>query len=156
MSGMTKTNSDNQDRKKAFEMLAVRPILSNLGIDESCVNYKDERPDIRFKYEDKQIGVEVIDCYPSKFDIETEAAVNNLYKEIEGVLTSKGLVGDYHLCLKESIYNTRINRIKEVLISEVESVIRGGDIPTTSYIDSVEKCVTTIHTNKLKIHPYER
>jgi hypothetical protein len=43
-----------------------------------------------------------------------------------------------------------------VLISEVESVINGNDISTTSYIDSLEKSAVTLHTNRLKIHPYER
>lgn len=149
-------NIDHQDRQKAFEKYAFNPILNLLGLDISCVNFDEERPDIRLQYNDRQIGIEVIDCYPSKFDIATEAAVNNLYEEIEDRLTNKGLVGDYHLCLKKSIYNTRISRIKEVLISEIERTIRGGDIPTTSYIDCVEKCVTSIHTDKLKIHPYER
>lgn len=149
-------NIDHQDRQKAFEKYAFNPILNLLGLDISCVNFDEERPDIRFIYNGKHIGLEIVDCYPSKFDIATESAVNNLYEEIEEVLTAKGLVGDYRLCLKETIYRARINSIKRVLISEVESVINGNDISTTSYIDSLEKSAVTLHTDRLKIHPYER
>ena len=149
-------NSDHQDRQKAFERYAFNPLLSILGLDVSCVNFDEERPDIRFIYNGKHIGLEIVDCYPSKFNIATEVSVNNLYQEIEDALTAKGFVGDYKLCFKESIYKARINSIKRVLISELEGVINGNDIPSTSYIDSMEKSASTLYTDRLKIHPYER
>ena len=100
------------DKQKAFECRAIQPVLESLKINESFVDYDGERPDIRFKYDGKNIGVEVIDCYPSKFDINTHKSVEKFCKDIENTLSAKGLCGEYNLYLKDSIYNVKINDIR--------------------------------------------
>lgn len=144
------------DKQKAFECRAIQPVLESLKIDESFVDYDGERPDIRFKYDGKNIGVEVIDCYPSKFDIKTHKSVENFCKDIENTLSAKGLCGEYNLYLKDSIYNVKINDIKKNLISDIEHVIKGGDLPSTSFVDFLDMCTICIYKDRLKLHLRER
>lgn len=150
------SDCEHKDRQKAFEIHAFNPILNILGIDISCVNLHGESPDIRFDYSNKHIGLEVVDCYPKNFDIITEKSINKLYHDIEKTLSAKGLTGDYRLCFKETIYSATIKSIKKTLILEVEEIIKGGNIPATSYIESLDKCRMTLYTDRLKIHPCEQ
>lgn len=144
------------DRQKAFECKAIQPVLESLKIDESYVDYNGERPDIRLRYNGNSVGVEVVDCYPSKFDTVTYKSVENLCEKMGEKLSEKGLCGEYNLYLKDSVYHVKINDIKKNLISDIEYVIKGGDIPSTSYIDSLEKCAISIYKDRLKLHLRER
>ena len=100
-----KKESEHIQRQKACEMVAFMPIMQSLGLSE--VDITGEAPDVRFEYNGLKIGLEVIDCYPERFDMAKEGAIKKLCSYLKGELYSKGIYGLHSVCLKETIYDVR-------------------------------------------------
>ena len=145
-------------RQKAFELYAFTPILNSLKIPFENVDNSKECPDIRFEYNGKQIGIEVIDCYPKTFNRRSKFAIDGLYNQIGDYLESKSIYGQYAVCLKDCVCETsKINAIRNVIFGEVEGLIR-GTLPREQceYIDEVSGSQWSVHCNYTIICPFER
>ena len=132
--------SDHIERQKAFERVAFTPIMLSLGISE--FDMSKEAPDIRFEYENRQIGLEVIDCYPDEFDREKEGAIKSLKTYIKNELFSGGIYGLHSVCLKKIIYEVeKISSVRTTIVKEVVGLISG------TY--SLEQCEYISHISSL-------
>lgn len=142
-----KKESEHIQRQKAYEMVAFMPIMQSLGLSE--VDIAGEAPDVRFEYNGLKIGLEVIDCYPERFDMAKEGAIKKLCSYLKGELYSKGIYGLHSVCLKETIYDVRrISNAKEVILEETIGLIK-NTITTENckYVHSVGSLVS-IHSNE--------
>lgn len=137
-------------RQKAYEMVAFMPIMQSLGLSE--VDITGEAPDVRFEYNGLKIGLEVIDCYPEKFDKEKEGAIKKLCSYLKGELHSKGIYGLHSVCLKETIYDVRrISNTKEAILEEMIGLIeRAITTEDCKYVHSVGSLVNS-HSNETHI-----
>ena len=137
-------------RQKAYEMVAFMPIMQSLGLSE--VDITGEAPDVRFEYNGLKIGLEVIDCYPEKFDKEKEGAIKKLCSYLKGELHSKGIYGLHSVCLKETIYDVRrISNTKEAILEETIGLIeRAITTEDCKYVHSVGSLVIS-HSNETHI-----
>lgn len=137
-------------RQKAYEMVAFMPIMQSLGLSE--VDITGEAPDVRFEYNGLKIGLEVIDCYPEKFDKEKEGAIKKLCSYLKGELHSKGIYGLHSVCLKETIYDVRrISNTKEAIVEETIGLIeRAITTEDCKYVHSVGSLVNS-HSNETHI-----
>lgn len=137
-------------RQKAYEMVAFMPIMQSLGLSE--VDITGEAPDVRFEYNGLKIGLEVIDCYPEKFDKEKEGAIKKLCSYLKGELHSKGIYGLHSVCLKETIYDVRrISNTKEAIVEETIGLIeRTITTEDCKYVHSVGSLVNS-HSNETHI-----
>lgn len=137
-------------RQKAYEMVAFMPIMQSLGLSE--VDITGEAPDVRFEYNGLKIGLEVIDCYPEKFDKEKEGAIKKLCSYLKGELHSKGIYGLHSVCLKETIYDVRrISNTKEAILEETIGLIeRAITTEDCKYVHSVGSLVNS-HSNETHI-----
>lgn len=137
-------------RQKAYEMVAFMPITQSLGLSE--VDITGEAPDVRFEYNGLKIGLEVIDCYPEKFDKEKEGAIKKLCSYLKGELHSKGVYGLHSVCLKETIYDVRrISNTKEAILEETIGLIeRAITTEDCKYVHSVGSLVNS-HSNETHI-----
>lgn len=137
-------------RQKAYEMVAFMPIMQSLGLSE--VDITGEAPDVRFEYNGLKIGLEVIDCYPEKFDKEKEGAIKKLCSYLKGELRSKGIYGLHSVCLKETIYDVRrISNTKEAILEETIGLIeRAITTEDCKYVHSVGSLVNS-HSNETHI-----
>jgi hypothetical protein len=146
------------ERQKAFELYAFTPIMNTLGIPPENVDNSKECPDIRFEYNGKQIGIEVIDCYPKSFNGRRKFAIDGLYNQIKDYLESKSIYGHYAVCLKDSVCEvSRISTIKRTLFEEVEGLIKGILYrEQCKYVDEVRGLQWSAHNNRTIICPFER
>ena len=135
--------SEHIERQKAFERIAFNPIKEILGITE--VDTTKESPDVRFKYEGKEIGIEIIDCYPKAFDQRKQGAIRDLKKHITRVLRSKGIYGLHSVNLKECLNNIqRISDVRDTIVNEIIGLTCGKvDSKQCQYVSNAKRLVYT-------------
>ena len=133
--------SGHIERQKAFERVAFTPIMLSLGISE--FDMSKEAPDIRFEYKNRQIGLEVIDCYPDEFDREKEGAIKSLKKYIKNELFSGGIYGLHSVCLKKTIYEVeKISSIRATIVKEIVGLINGThNLEQCEYVSYISSLV---------------
>lgn len=132
--------------RKEREFQSILPIMKELGYDAQKARNivtDSEKPDFHFMYEDKTVGIEVIECHPEitkgKGAKNPRAAMQRTWKIcnfIEESQDSKGKVVNYRLDFKfallfdlqkEKLRRSKIKRIQEEVYGEMQKRIDNGD-----------------------------
>lgn len=145
----------HKEKQKAFEIRAFESIRQQLGINADKVDYSQESPDIRIKYNGKQIGIEIIDCYPKSFN-KNKFIIEKLYDDIECYLQQKRIFGYYQIRFADGIFKVnKIKTIKNNIFTEVEGLINGTiTIEHCKYIAEINKSQYYFEKNTV-IRPLE-
>ena len=95
------------DVKKEREFQSILPIMKELGYDEQEAKnliIDSESPDFLFKFGDKTVGIEVIECHPeisrgkgAKNPLAAEKITREICKYIEESQDAKGEVVNYRI-----------------------------------------------------------
>ena len=95
------------DIKKEREFQSILPIMKELGYDEQEARdliTDSESPDFLFKFGDKTVGIEVIECHPeisrgkgAKNPLAAEKITREICKYIEELQDAKGEVVNYRI-----------------------------------------------------------
>ena len=134
------------DVKKEIEFQGILPIMKNLGYDKQEARNlitDSESPDFLFKYGEKTVGIEVIECHPEitrgKGAKNLRAAMQRtreICKFIEESQDTKGEVVNYRLGLnfallfdlqKGNLKRSEKERIQEEVYIEMQKRIDNGD-----------------------------
>lgn len=134
------------DVKKEREFQSILPIMKELGYDEHEARNlitDSESPDFLFRFGDKTVGIEVIECHPevtkgkgAKNPMAAEKITREICKFIEESQDAKGEVVNYRLGLnfallfalqKRNIKRLEKERIQKEVYHEMQRRIDNGD-----------------------------
>ena len=134
------------DIKKEREFQSILPIMKELGYDEQEARNlitDSESPDFLFKFGDKTVGIEVIECHPeisrgkgAKNPLAAEKITSEICKYIEESQDAKGEVINYRLGLnfallfdlqKGNLKRPEKEKIQEEVFAEMQKRINDGD-----------------------------
>ena len=137
------------DIKKEREFQSILPIMKELGYDEQEAKNlitDSESPDFLFKFGDKTVGIEVIECHPeisrgkgAKNPLAAETITREICKYIEESQDAKGEVVNYRIGFnfallfdlqKSNLKRPEKESIQEEVYAEMQKRIDNGD-----YID---------------------
>lgn len=135
-------------RREYFE---VKPILDSLGIELSLEDVRD-KPDFKFFYEGKTIGLESTRCYPPDAQTQTNQnryeigekgvrAIVEEYKEYKKergewvTLSIKFKNGLYYALRDASLTKDEIKKIETEVIEEIEMRLRRGHFSSPETCD---------------------
>lgn len=142
--GENSSHSTEHKKREGFIFEILKPYLEG-PIDQ--VNIEGESPDVRFKYQGRNIGVEITHCYPKSFDKKTDKSKKQLYDALEEFLKSKGIYGIYNITLQENaLRKQKINSIKDSFFNEIYGFISGTlGIGDCKYIEKYQKAELEIN-----------
>ena len=150
--------------KHRTEYFEVKPIFDSLGIELMQDGFSD-KPDFRFTYEGKNIGLEATRCYPpdalihknnkeqNKYEI-GDKGVDAIIKRYEKYKTERGewvslfigfYDGLYYTLRDASLTKKDIEIIENEVIEEIENRIEDYH-----YYKTIDKKTTELHNNHYK------
>ena len=137
---------DRNEIKKEKEFQCVLPIMKDLGYDAQEARnllFDSEKPDFLFKYGEKTVGIEVVECHPEitkgKGAKNYKAAMQRtreICKFIERLQDAKGDVVNYRLGLnfallfdlqKNNLHRLEKEKIQQEVYVEMQKRIDNGD-----------------------------
>ena len=132
------------DIQKEREFQSIIPIMKELGYDEQEARKlitDSESPDFLFKFGDKTVGIEVIECHPeiskgkgTKNPLAAEKITREICKYIEESQDAKGEVVNYNigftfalLFALQKVKRLEKERIQKEVYLEMQKRINNGD-----------------------------
>lgn len=132
------------DIKKEREFQSILPIMKKLGYDEQEARNlitDSESPDFLFKFGDKTVGIEVIECHPevtrgkgAKNPLAAEKITREICKFIEELQDAKGEVVNYRIGFNfallfdlQKVKRLEKERIQKEVYLEMQKRMDNGD-----------------------------
>lgn len=115
----------HQELQRLEEINALKPLLKELQIND--VVYSD-KPDARFSYGGKEIGVEIVGYHRSEANMQASSALDESLKKYEDIINERGERGKQISVMmdeEQAVFYTKSD--EEQLFKEIENSINGID-----------------------------